>query len=57
MDVFLLSLILFLAAIGGLAVGILFGKAPIRGSCGGLSCARDFDCAGCPNRRREGIAP
>jgi hypothetical protein len=57
MDVFLLSLILFLGAIGGLSVGILFGKAPIRGSCGGLSCARDFDCAGCPNRRREGIAP
>lgn len=35
---FLLSLLIILLAIGGLAVGVLLGRPPIRGSCGGVGC-------------------
>jgi len=35
---FLLSLAIILLAIGGLAVGVMLGRPPIRGSCGGAGC-------------------
>jgi hypothetical protein len=46
MQTFLLSLILILAAIGGLAVGVIFKREPLRGSCGGVACANGGSC-GC----------
>ena len=51
METFILAFILILLAVAGLAVGVMFGRAPIKGSCGGLSCAGDGACA-CG--RREG---
>ena len=42
METIILAIVLMLAAIGGLAVGVLFGRPPIKGSCGGLNCG---DCA------------
>lgn len=42
METVLLALVLILLSIGGLAVGMFFGRAPISGSCGGLNCS---DCA------------
>lgn len=54
---FLATLLLFALAFTGLALGVLFGRDPIRGSCGGLGrlglereCACDSPC---PRRRRE----
>lgn len=49
---FILAALLSGLAIAGLAVGLLFGRAPIRGSCGGLSCV-GLDCATCPSRRER----
>jgi hypothetical protein len=49
MQTLLLSLVVFLLSIGGLAVGLFFGRAPIKGSCGGLSCGHSFECAACPH--------
>ena len=45
METFILAFILILAAVAGLAVGVLFGRAPIKGSCGGLNCADGGTCA------------
>lgn len=48
-----LTLTIFLLAFGGLALGVMVGRAPIKGSCGGLSCLEGVDCGAC-TRRREG---
>lgn len=47
---FALAAIVSILAVLGLAVGILAGRAPIKGSCGGLSCL-GLDCATCPSRK------
>ncbi len=36
MTVFLLSLLVVALVIAGMAIGVLLGRAPIKGSCGGL---------------------
>ncbi len=51
MGTFILSFLIFLLAMAGLALGLIFGHAPLRGSCGGLSCVKDADCAACPKRK------
>jgi len=35
MTIFLATLIILFLAMAGLAVGVLLGRAPLRGSCGG----------------------
>lgn len=37
MSTFLFSFILIGLAMAGLSVGVLFGRKPIKGSCGGLN--------------------
>ncbi|WP_246349528.1 hypothetical protein [Devosia subaequoris] len=32
------------------------GRAPIKGSCGGLSCIAKLDCEACPHRNSGGDA-
>jgi len=57
MDTFFAALLLFALAFAGLALGLLFGRDPIRGSCGGLrKLGLESDCScesPCPRRRRE----
>ena len=33
---FVLALLVFMAIVATMAVGVIFGRAPIKGSCGGL---------------------
>lgn len=48
MATFLLSFIVIAAAAGALALGVLAGRPPIKGSCGGAACGGA--CATCPSR-------
>lgn len=55
MTTVLASIVIVLLAIGGLAVGVLVGRRPIAGSCGGLAqCGLKLECASCPNHHKEG---
>lgn len=56
MTTFLLALALVAASIGALAVGVLAGRRPISGSCGGLACIPGADCGVCPGPHRRGGA-
>lgn len=54
MSTFLLALIVFALVIAAMAVGVIFGRKPIAGSCGGLG-AVGLECEGgcekpCPKR-------
>jgi hypothetical protein len=49
MATLLLAIPLTAAAIAGLALGVLFGRPPLKGSCGGLGCGGA--CAACPRRK------
>lgn len=47
MSTFLLAFAIILVAIGGLAIGVIFGRPPLKGSCGGVSCIKGTDCGAC----------
>lgn len=49
----ILSLVIVLLAVAGLAVGLVLKGRPLRASCGGEAC--NGACAACPRRAaREG---
>ena len=50
-----LTLVIFLLAFGGLALGVMAGRAPIKGSCGGLNCLKNVQCGACSKRAGEGM--
>lgn len=47
MTTILFTLVFFLLMIGIMSVGVLMGRKPIAGSCGGLSAATREDCPIC----------
>ena len=49
MGTLILTLLVILLAVAGLAVGVLLGRAPLKGSCGGLACGGA--CAACPRKK------
>jgi uncharacterized protein len=51
METIILSLGLILLSILGLSIGVIMGRGPVRGSCGGVSCIKGADCRGCTARR------
>ena len=45
---FVLALLVFLLIMAAMAVGVIFGRAPIKGSCGGLGAVGiDQECEIC----------
>jgi hypothetical protein len=55
MQIFLPTLLIALISVAGLALGALFGRAPLRGSCGGLACGGA--CAACPKQHGKEPKP
>lgn len=47
METFLLAFGLVLLSVLGLALGVIFGRTPLKGSCGGLACSKGLPCSGC----------
>lgn len=52
METFVFTCAVFLLAVGGLAVGVMAGRAPIKGSCGGLNCIKGARCGACGAAKR-----
>lgn len=57
MITFVFALGIVALSIGGLAIGLALGRTPIKGTCGGLNCVKDADCAACTNRGRLETRP
>jgi hypothetical protein len=55
LTVFLLALVLIGAGVLAMAIGVIFRRPCLRGSCGGPQAAtakgERLSCAACPNRR------
>ncbi len=49
----LLTFAVMLAVIGAMAIGVMNGRAPISGSCGGLNGGKCELCTGKGNCKRE----
>lgn len=59
MTTILLTVLIALLVFGAMSIGILFGRQPIRGSCGGMSAMAGGDascavCGGNPAKCPEG---
>ncbi|PCI85543.1 MAG: hypothetical protein COB24_12575 [Hyphomicrobiales bacterium] len=51
MATFIISFILLLLVVGGMALGVIFKNKPITGSCGGLNAISDADhCLVCKQK-------
>ncbi len=58
METYIATFIIFVLVIVALALGVIFGRHGIRGSCGGLASSDEFGkaCEGCdkPCRKKKG---
>ncbi len=45
MEIFVFTFIIMALAVLGMAIGVLMGGKPIKGSCGGLNGIAGIDCA------------
>lgn len=51
METLVFAFAILLLSMGGLALGVMAGRKPIKGSCGGLACVKDIDCGACRAKR------
>lgn len=51
MATFLLAFLIIAASLLALSVGVLAGRKPIRGSCGGIACIPGADCGACHDKQ------
>lgn len=47
MAVFGLVFVIITLSIASLAIGVIVGRAPIKGTCAGGTCPKSFGCTGC----------
>ncbi|MHA1549007.1 MAG: hypothetical protein ACTSU0_05710 [Alphaproteobacteria bacterium] len=53
----LLSIAVVFLAVAGLAAGVLAGRPPPKGSCGGLACLKVAGCEACFHADRRPVSP
>ena len=54
MAIFFISLLVISLVIAGMAIGVILGKGPIKGSCGGLGAVGiDSNCEICGGSRQK----
>ncbi|WP_192895613.1 hypothetical protein [Arsenicitalea aurantiaca] len=51
MQTVIVATFLALLAVFGLGLGVLLGRRPLEGSCGGIACGGA--CSACPNRKER----
>ncbi|WP_306258945.1 (Na+)-NQR maturation NqrM [Pararhizobium sp. IMCC21322] len=51
METLVFAFVILLVSMGGLALGAMAGRKPIKGSCGGLACVKGIDCGACRAKR------
>lgn len=51
MQTIVAATLLAILAVGALALGVLFGRPALKGSCGGIACSGA--CHACPNREEH----
>jgi hypothetical protein len=60
LPVFLLALVVIGAGVAAMAIGVMFKRPCLRGSCGGKAVTTadgaSLSCATCPNRKRPAAA-
>ena len=58
--VFLLAVVVIGAAVAAMAIGVMFRRPCLRGSCGGPAVTgpdgEKLSCADCPNRQKKAAA-
>jgi len=54
MALVIVSFLVFAITMAAMALGPMAGRAPIKGSCGGLACIKTLKCAGCPHQADKG---
>jgi hypothetical protein len=61
MTTLLLSFLLVVLAVAGLSIGVMSGRKPLKGSCGGLSSLQDGEgcefCGGSPDQCEDADRP
>ena len=53
MEIILLSVVILVLSVLGLSIGVIIGREPIKGSCGGVACIKGARCAACTRRGVE----
>lgn len=51
MATFVLVFLVFGVSFAALAIGVVFGRAPIKGTCAGGTCPKMFGCSGCQRQK------
>lgn len=57
METVLFTFVILLISICGLALGVIAGRAPIKGSCGGLAYVKGIDCGACKAKLKREDKP